>query len=451
MIPMSPTMSVEDAAERRVALLRGVVADHGSAMVAAFYDKLLDDEQAQAFLNHSVVHSRLSASLLKWLRALFDADDIRSSAALQERQKVIGEVHARIKIPIHLVMEGAMAIKADCARLLAARAATPREALGALQLAYERIDTAILLMSQAYVNDTAARARLDEAYRLFSIDQDVSTEKEAQKASLMEWSQKTLFALLRGCDGGLERVAESPFGLWLRHRASFMFDKSGLFQELMAETQKIDRLLLPQLEGDARTNRQVETLTALQAAVGRVSFLLNELFQSLAAMESGRDPLTRALNRRFLPAILGREIAFSNEHNSPLCVILLDVDHFKQINDRFGHQTGDMVLREVAQIVMDQVRPSDFVFRYGGEEFLIVLNETGVEQARAVAERIRYALQQSAIEASAGEELRVTASFGVAAHGGHPDQKYLIKVADDALYAAKAEGRNRVVVSDNCH
>lgn len=98
-------------------------------------------------------------------------------------------------------------------------------------------------------------------------------------------------------------------------------------------------------------------------------------------MEGGRDPLTRALNRRFLPAILGREVTFAKENGTALSVMLVDIDHFKAINDRHGHQVGDEVLRQVAQVIVGNVRATDFVFRYGGEEFLIVLVETGIEAA----------------------------------------------------------------------
>lgn len=421
-------------------------------MVTEFYDILLQNEEAQIFLNHSVVHSRLSASLNEWLNELFGTDDIRASKTLQDRQKIIGEVHARIKVPIHLVMEGAMAIKSRCSYIVSDLGADQQSAIEAIRLINDRIDTAILLMSQAYVNDTTARARLDEAYRLFSIDQDVATEKEAQKASLMEWSQNTLFSLLRGqATGGLGRLADSPFGLWLRHRAEFMFEKAGPFQDLVAETHKIDRHLLPQLEKSDPGGGQVRTLGEFQAAVDRVALLLGELFQTLTAMENGRDPLTRALNRRFLPAILGREVAFANENASPLCVILLDIDHFKSINDRHGHQTGDLVLRQVAQLILEHVRPSDFVFRYGGEEFLIVLTETSLAQAETIAERIRTIIEIGSMDTGDAERLNVTASFGIAEHNGHPDQKYLIKSADEALYAAKAGGRNRINVNASGH
>lgn len=432
-----------------IPLLRDTIAAHGADLVARFYDVLLEDDEAQAFLSHSVVHNRLSASLGKWLAALLDEADIRHSQDLRDQQKVIGEVHARIKVPIHLVMQGGIVIKQHLSDLLAASAPDTATAMRAAQLANARIDTAIMLMSQAYVNDATARARLDEAYRLFSIDQDVATEKEAQKASLMEWSQKTLFSLLRGqAQGGLDRLANSPFGLWIRHRAEFMFERSGAFQELLAETHKIDRLLLPELEDSGQSNRRIAALTDLQAAVDRVAFLLGELFHTLTALENGRDPLTRALNRRFLPAILGREISFANANGTPLCIVLLDVDHFKAINDRHGHQTGDLVLRQVAQVIMEHVRPSDFVFRYGGEEFLIVLTETRLAEGQAVAERIRHALAASRLETGGSDTLSLTASFGLAAHGGHPDQQYLLKAADEALYRAKAAGRDRVELAD---
>ncbi len=178
-----------------------------------------------------------------------------------------------------------------------------------------------------------------------------------------------------------------------------------------------------------------------------VAFLLNEMFQGLAGMEGGRDPLTRALNRRFLSSILSREIGFANANHTPLSVLLLDVDHFKRINDTHGHPIGDEVLRQVAEAVTENVRPSDFVFRYGGEEFLIVLVETSLRQAATIAERMRQALATKAITASGLEPFHVTVSIGAAEHGGHPDENYLVKEADNALYRAKQNGRNRVEIA----
>src|SRR5690606_15092572 len=142
-----------------------------------------------------------------------------------ERQKMIGEVHARIKIPIHLVMEGASVLKSRIADLVAETARDFADGFLALKVVHERIDTAIMLMSQSYMKGAVSRARLDEAYRLFSLDQDIGIERESQRASLMEWSQKTLFRILgKGSSEGLEPLPAARFGLWIRHRAGCMLE-----------------------------------------------------------------------------------------------------------------------------------------------------------------------------------------------------------------------------------
>lgn len=433
-----------------LALLADTGARHGAELVALFYENLLRDDEARQFLDHTVVQERLTASLLDWLQQLLAGPDIRRSPEQQARQKIVGEVHARIKIPMHLVMLGTMVIKGRLAELFQAPAVEPSVGLRALQLADVRMDAAIMLISQSYVKDATARARLDEAYRLFSLDQDVAVEKEMQRASLMEWSQNTLFSLLQSTRGEkLPRLGASPFGLWLRHRAQFMFEQSAAFGDVTRLVERIDETLLPLLDVPGARKDDLGALSDLRAAVDEISFLVADLFQTLNAMEGGRDPLTRALNRRFLPAILGREVTFAKEHETQLSVMLVDIDHFKSINDRHGHQAGDEVLRQVAQVIVDNVRPTDFVFRYGGEEFLIVLVETGSEDAANVAERIRSDMASRAFDTGVSGGLSVTASIGIAMHSGHPDQRYLIKAADEALYRAKERGRNRVELADS--
>lgn len=421
--------------------LRALLHDQADAMVAAFYQVLLDDPEAQTFLHHSIVQERLSPSLRNWLIDLFAPEQDVEAEAFIARQTKIGEVHARIKIPMHLVMAGAAVLKARLADELAADSA----AFDLLRLVGRRIDHALRLMSRSYEKGASNRARLDEAYRLFSLDQDIHFERESQRAGLMEWSQKTLFRILAsgGVDGA-GALGASPFGLWIRHRADFLFDGSPHLARLNATMERIDGALLPRFTPGAAPAELAAPLKALEAAVEEVAFLLNEMFQGLAGMEGGRDPLTRALNRRFLSSILSREIGFANTNHTPLSVLLLDVDHFKRINDTHGHPVGDEVLRQVAEAVTENVRPSDFVFRYGGEEFLIVLVETHLHQAATIAERMRLALAAKPITAAGLAPFNVTASIGVAEHRGHPDENYLVKAADDALYRAKQNGRNRV-------
>ncbi len=161
------------------------------------------------------------------------------------------------------------------------------------------------------------------------------------------------------------------------------------------------------------------------------------------------DPLTGCYNRGYLMEFLPSEIKRSIRYSHPLSVIMCDIDHFKDVNDTYGHQAGDMVLKEFVGIIKKQIRDgSDWIARYGGEEFLIVLPETDAYRAGTVAERIRRSIEESLIDAG-GEKIRITASFGVA--GFDPKKKkevvtsdILIKKADQMLYEAKKEGRNRV-------
>jgi two-component system cell cycle response regulator len=163
---------------------------------------------------------------------------------------------------------------------------------------------------------------------------------------------------------------------------------------------------------------------------------LNQKLQSLAVT----DGLTGLHNHRAFQDYLEEQFQVAMRNKQPLALILMDVDHFKQYNDTYGHQAGDEVLRQVAQILSAHVREGDFVARYGGEEFVIVLPRTDLESAVAVAERLREAVQ------SAEWRLRpVTGSFGVACI--RPDmetRQELIEAADQALYQAKKNGRNRV-------
>ena len=164
-------------------------------------------------------------------------------------------------------------------------------------------------------------------------------------------------------------------------------------------------------------------------------------------LDVGRDALTHIFNRRFLPTILKREIAWNRKKGDPFHVLMLDIDYFKRVNDEYGHDSGDRVLQAVAGLLMNQVRASDFVFRYGGEEFLIVLAKVDQAQAQEIAEKVRRCVEEVEIPISNNRVVRVTLSIGLAGSDGHPDYQRLLDRADRALYAAKHAGRNRCVIA----
>ncbi|MYM41561.1 GGDEF domain-containing protein [Duganella qianjiadongensis] len=157
------------------------------------------------------------------------------------------------------------------------------------------------------------------------------------------------------------------------------------------------------------------------------------------------DYLTGILNRRAFATAGNLRLRGAREKDESLAVILFDIDHFKSVNDCYGHDAGDQVLIRIAEVVRATLRDGEILARYGGEEFVVMPSYCGLEAARALAERLRVAIEQEPLTLSDGYILRVTASFGVAvAHGPHAALDDLFHSADLALYRAKSQGRNRV-------
>lgn len=195
-------------------------------------------------------------------------------------------------------------------------------------------------------------------------------------------------------------------------------------------------------EFDGAASPLVETVLA-QTALALDNARLAERLRELSC----RDGLTRLLNHRAIHDRLGEELARAERHGQSLSLVLCDLDHFKEVNDRRGHLMGDAVLRAAASAMRNTLRSSDAIGRHGGEEFMVVLPETGLEAARNVAERLRAGVQAATITTAGGIVLSVTASFGIAARGEFPSPvkaSALLSLADHRLYSAKAAGRNCV-------
>lgn len=169
----------------------------------------------------------------------------------------------------------------------------------------------------------------------------------------------------------------------------------------------------------------------------------NALLYRTATQSALRDPLTGTGNRIAMDQTLQREIELSRRHLQPLSVLMLDIDHFKQVNDIHGHSTGDDVLKAVAASIKHQLRNVDMVFRYGGEEFLILLSNTSREAAAMVGERLRFAVQSEEYLADA-HTILLTVSLGCSTLLPGESAESLLRRADSALYVAKREGRNRL-------
>jgi diguanylate cyclase (GGDEF)-like protein len=190
-------------------------------------------------------------------------------------------------------------------------------------------------------------------------------------------------------------------------------------------------------------------LQRLAAAAGeRISLALANLkLRAILRDQSIRDSLTGLFNRRYMEESLVRELHRAARKNRNLALVMMDVDRFKNFNDTFGHPAGDMLLREIADVLKSRVRAGDIACRYGGEEFAIILSETDADGACICMEKVREEIKALQLHYRGQALGSITVSAGVAVYPGQGDNaEELVRAADTALYRAKSEGRNRVVV-----
>ena len=430
------------------AALAQLMAEQANTLADKFYNHMLGHPQAKVFLTAEVVNQRLHASMGRWLNEIFQHPP-QEPATIVAHQRYVGEVHARIQLPLHLVSRGARLIKNDVRAGLTPKFDDPVLLAQAISFADRLIDLSLELMSVSYERSSQREARTDEAYRLFSIGQNVGVERERQRAVLMEWAHEVMMTLHRASGNvTLPALRQSEFGMWFNHKAVAMFEGDAAVDQILDIIERIDATVLPLITPrDGRPFASGDRVAELQYEIDNLKFLLNNLFERHQEAENGRDVLTRLFNRRFLPAVISREIHVAQTRNSGFALLLLDLDHFKRVNDGYGHDVGDQVLQQAATLLMSCVRNGDFVFRYGGEELLVMLVEVNKESAIRVAELIRSKFESTQFQLGQGRTMNVTASIGVALYDGHPDHQYVLKRADTAMYEAKQSGRNRVIFS----
>lgn len=166
--------------------------------------------------------------------------------------------------------------------------------------------------------------------------------------------------------------------------------------------------------------------------------------EDMLQTQATHDPLTSLYNRRYFESEVTRRI--SAQTDDVFSIFMIDADHFKNVNDTYGHKTGDKVLMVLASTAEKALRENDIVARYGGEEFIVYLSQTGAEEAKVVADRLREAISRLVVKSDAGEDIRFTVSIGISSSTASKDINELIKMSDMALYKAKENGRNQCII-----
>ncbi len=287
--------------------------------------------------------------------------------------------------------------------------------------------------TQSYHFGVDAPEVSDKALRLANI---LQSTLELNK--LLELFNDELSALVK-YDGltyvNKEEDHSTTFGIQERHSCSY---------RLFLTDKDIGELsLFRHTKFNEEENTQLEnTIAAL------VYPLRNAILYKQAVEKAYRDPLTGVNNRAALDNALDQEIDLAKRHKTPLSVIMLDIDKFKRVNDTYGHITGDAVLKRIAESMVECARGSDVIYRYGGEEFVILLRNTDEAGGLLLAERIRKSIESIMFKYD-NFDIRVTASEGLATLDEGDDLQSLLERCDGALYKAKQNGRNCIVISNH--
>jgi diguanylate cyclase len=417
-----------------------------------FYRELLNNEKAIRFLNNDLVKDRLRSTLTKWLCDSFSY--LETMEELHKNylyQREIGKIHARIDLPMSLVDYGMSLLKLHVALVLKKSDLERDELADAIILSGQIFDLALAIIDESYEHDLVINEKNVDSLKMHVSSQNLAFDYARLCTSLSDWMRNLLLLVAQNkFDVSVQgTIRRSNFGLWVSHKAHLFLSGRKELNLLVLQLDNIDedmRLLSAYLlENNAEAIE--EALTHLNEHVSTTIWVLNNLAKDTIEEENGRDPLTHLFNRRYLETVMRHETRYSLDSGILFGCVMIDIDFFKRVNDTYGHDNGDRVLLQLAEILTQQVRAGDFVFRLGGEEFLIILADVQVSAIKAVAEKIRAIVEKFEFKLSHDISLPLTISVGTAIHDGHPDFKNTIKAADNALYQAKESGRNQVVAA----
>ena len=313
------------------------------------------------------------------------------------------------------------------------------------------------------LTDPAGRPRL--ADRLLHLLAEARAHAERRQAELQEFLKATVSRLVQleaalgeaqrqshqaGDEARQTRQVTELQVVQLRSAATEADDLERLKAFIEARLDHLQDHLRRQDDTEEAHQQTLEAqLSALSRQVAALSTETVNLRSRLdvTTEEALRDPLTGAYNRLAYDRRAALEVSRWRSDGGHLAMIVCDIDHFKRINDTFGHAAGDKVLKEITRVLQEQLRSADFVARYGGEEFVVLLNGATAQAALQVAEKLRRSVKATPFR-SRGERVSVTLSCGVAAFEGSDTLESVFERADAALYAAKEAGRDRCVLSD---
>lgn len=439
--------------------VKGSIVDYVSAKMRSkapliaetFYRELMNDGNAGLFLNHEKVERQLKLSFTQWAESIFCTRAEMCPKAFNQMHAQIGTIHARIGVPVALVDYGMQVVKDYCFEVYLTSADKGHLAEGVVYI-NKLLDTCLSVINAHYHTRHADNERNAQAFRLKIATSDLSLECEKIKSELIAWSRDVITNMVTHNAIALAasaNIRNTNCGLWFVHKAGLYFPNSNELCRIHTVIDNLSQYMLNHVLNDEDMGEAAltEIVLHINREVSEVCWLLEQIADKNHKENNARDPLTQLLSRRFVDGIFKREVALCHEQDEHFGLMMIDIDNFKQVNDTHGHQAGDVVLRDISASILQNVRPSDFCFRYGGEEILVLVSAVNKRTLMQKAEQIRQAIEEHSTVMESGETLGVTVSIGVSMYDGHPDYQRSISEADTNLYTAKRTGKNKIVAS----
>ncbi|GAB6070684.1 diguanylate cyclase [Thiomicrorhabdus hydrogeniphila] len=400
--------------------------------VKEYYKLLMNNPKTALFLTNDLVENHLQNALSMWLKSVLSSKQPDELDELYDQQQHIGQVHARINLDMHLVSEAMIVLKNTLHKGLLECKNTDHRIL---LIIHNILDAALININQVYFSNHNKIEHQSHLLRNHLSSMSFALEIQQMRNELNEWFMSFITHTKSVA------INDTDFSLWINH-------KLGLVITAQNDYIKIKELLakLSKLASEYDKNTQ-ELLPELTQTIKDISWHLSEESKRLVADEEKKDPLTKLFNRRFLDSIMLQATTNAQKSGFVYSIAMIDIDNFKNINDIYGHDMGDNVLSYIAGLMDQYIRPSDFAFRFGGEEFLILLSETSADRAQLIIQNIANAMNSVSFLESNDDSFKVTFSAGIAEFDGQPDYEHTIKKADNALYQSKTNGKNRITIA----
>ncbi|WP_127471654.1 GGDEF domain-containing protein [Thiomicrorhabdus aquaedulcis] len=409
-----------------------------------FYTELLADDATKLFLSNDLVKERLSRELAKWIGAtLTIKSSFESTQEVVAMQRHVGEVHARVNVPMTLVNSAMIIVKEELFLIILASPLTSDNKTQAVILINKILDASLSLINEAYLEGRVANERSAQEFRSRTTAHELAIEIERVKGSFFSWLTEFMTALLTDQTQLKTDLAKQDFGLWIRHKLDFICSSQPVVSSIKDNLDQI-QIYANEISALPKESRG-HKIKLINDLTNECGWFLSSIADKNIEDSTREDGLTSLIERRFMAPILQKETQMAIKLNAPYTLIMLDVDNFKSINDIYGHPAGDTVLSNIGRGIKRTLQITDYAFRYGGEEFLILLPETKMERARIIAQQILTNIRALKIQIENGRHIGITASIGLAEFSGHPDFMQLINQADQNLYQAKHNGKDQAV------